>query len=188
MDDEELAAAAEHQPKKTEDFRGWRVAGAADMRATRLFGGGGGVAAATAGAKKHDWSAVASALAPSDFPAAFHSNRGGGHGVFEPRGVWRRGAGAPAAPSVATAAPSVGTTSHDCLGTLIAAVRDSFRISSEVASIVENGIKLLPLEEVAERPYSPHTPTYDDGSPYDPVAEAAAEAARAAAAAKKDEL
>jgi hypothetical protein len=75
------------------------------------------------------------------------------------------------------------------MGDLIAAVRDSFRISPEVASIVENGLRLLPLEEVAERPCSPHTPTYDDGSPYDPVAEAAAEAARAAAAAAmKDEL
>lgn len=174
MDDDELAAAGQQQPKKTEHFRDWRVTGATDMRATRLFGGQGG----------GDRSTVVAALASSDFPAAFHSNRGGGHGVFEPRGVWRRGAGAAGtaaiATSVAATASSTVAASHDCLGELIAAVRDSFRIGPEAASIAENGVKLLPLEEVAERPYSPHTPTYEDGSPYDPVAEAAAEAARAA--------
>jgi hypothetical protein len=56
-----------------------------------------------------------------------------------------------------------------------------------VASIVENGIKLLPLKDEDElaRPgdsYRPHTPTYEDGSPYDPIAEAAVALGRKAAA------
>ncbi len=142
------------------------------MRATRLFGG--------------DRRSGTYSLNPSDFPSAFQNNRGSGGRPFEPKGAWRVGFPAAAPLAIPPAEPKEQESGE--MGDLIAAVRDSFRISPEVASIMENGLRLLPLEEVAERPYSPHTPTYDDGSPYDPVAEAAAEAARAAAAAKKDEL
>jgi hypothetical protein len=153
LDDDELDAAAA-RPPKADHFRGWR-----------------------AGASPATGNTVAAALNPSDFPPAFHNNKGGSHKPFEPRGVWRRGM--PAAPRPSAAAAAV--DGHDCIGALIAAVRDSFRISPDVASIVENGIKLLPLKDDEEL-YRPHTPTYEDGSPYDPIAEAAVALGRKAAA------
>jgi hypothetical protein len=175
LDDDELDAAT-RPPPKADHFRGWRV-----------------------GANPATGNTVAAALNPSDFPPAFHNNKGGSHKPFEPRGVWRRGFTAGPRPSAAAAAAPV--DGHDCMGALIAAVRDSFRISPDVASIVENGIKLLPLKDEDElarpgdsyRPHTPsavcggelarpHTPTYEDGSPYDPIAEAAVALGRKAAA------
>jgi hypothetical protein len=157
LDDDELDAAAA-RPPKADHFRGWR-----------------------AGASPVTGNTVAAALNPSDFPPAFHNNKGGSHKSFEPRGVWRRGFTAGPRPFAAAAAPAATVDGHDCIGALIAAVRDSFRISPDVASIVENGIKLLPLKDEDES-YRPHTPTYDDGSPYDPIAEAAVALGRKAAA------
>ena len=169
-----LNASQQDKPKRAGHFRGWRSTAADELRATRLFGNSG------------------AALASSDFPLAFQSNKGGGARSFEPKGAWRVGF-----PAATIAVSTSGAAKEDTgeIGDLIMAVRDSFRISPEVASIIENGIKLLPLKDGEEgelaRPHTPeavcggelarpHTPTYADGSPYDPVAEAAAALARQA--------
>jgi hypothetical protein len=141
VDDDDVAkVAATPGP-----VREWRREDATQLKATRLFGG------------KKSWAGEPASNFPSAFQnyrpkAAGAGNLTGGMNTF-PFAV-NRGKGRAAAAAAPT--PS-GERSADP-GTLLSTVKATFKIAEASAA----------SEPPLARCYSPHTPTYMDGTPYAP--------------------
>ena len=165
LDDEELRAA-EEVSKTPMLTREWRREDATQLAATRLFGGKKGTSYGGGGGGTNTSGYAAAAI--SNFPSAFQNYRPKGAGTANltggmntfpfavNRGCGGRGKKADPVATAAAAAPTPSGETSAAPGTLLSTVKSTFKISAEAS------------EPPVRRCYSPHTPTYMDGTPYAP--------------------